>query len=73
MLNQKIQRAWRWLSGLFPDREFFMRSEGQVRFIRLTSRVQASAALGLVTVALVYVVSMGAMAISQWSARAGAL
>lgn len=68
MLNQKIQRAWRWLSGLFPDREFFMRSEGQVRFIRLTSRVQASAALGLVTVALVYVVSMGAMAISQWSA-----
>ena len=53
---------------LFPDREFFMRSQGHVRFIRLSSRVQASAALGLVAIGLVYVVSMASMAISQWSA-----
>ncbi len=45
-----------------------MRSQGQVRFIRLSSRVQAGAAAGACAVALAYVGSMGAMAISQWSA-----
>lgn len=53
-------RAW------FPDREFFMRSQGQVRFIKLSSRLQMRVA-GLVAVlALVWVLSIGGMAISQY-------
>lgn len=50
----------------FPDREFFMRSEGQVRFIKLSSRLQMRAA-GLVAALLtIWVLSIGAMAISQY-------
>lgn len=53
---------------LFPDREFIMRSQGQVRFIRLSSRVQALAASGLAIALLAYVGSLAGLAISQWSA-----
>ena len=56
-------RAW------FPEREFFMRSHGQVRFITITSRMQIAAA-GL-AVALIggWGLSMGAMAVSQYQAE----
>ena len=54
------------LRSRFPDREFFMRSQGQVRFIKLSSRVQMIAA-GLVAVlALVWLASLAAMAISSY-------
>jgi hypothetical protein len=40
------------LRRLFPDREFFMRSEGQVRFIRISGKLQLrAAALGAVLAA----------------------
>ena len=49
-------RSW------IPDREFFMRSEGQVRFITISSKVQMTAAAlalaALVAVALVAVVAV---------------
>ncbi len=70
MPHRKLEAAWRWLRELFPDREFFMRSQGQVRFVRLSSRVQAFTALGVVSAVLVYVVSMAGMAISRYSERA---
>ena len=58
-----------WLDRLriwFPDREFFMRSEGQVRFIKLSSRLQMRVA-GLVAALLViWVLSIGGMAIAQF-------
>lgn len=50
-----------------------MRSQGQVRFVRLSSRLQALAALAVAAVMLVYIVSMAGMAISQMSARADRL
>ncbi|HSM53929.1 MAG TPA: DUF5930 domain-containing protein, partial [Erythrobacter sp.] len=60
------ERLRRW----FPDREFFMRSQGQVRFIKISSRVQMAAA-GLALALLVgWGVSMGAMAWSQYRAQA---
>jgi murein DD-endopeptidase MepM/ murein hydrolase activator NlpD len=68
--HHKLEAAWRWLRDLFPDREFFMRSQGQVRFVRLSSRVQALTALGVASAVLVYVVSMAGMAISRYSERA---
>ncbi|WP_343805772.1 M23 family metallopeptidase [Alteraurantiacibacter aestuarii] len=53
---------------MFPEREFFMRSQGQVRFITITSRVQMVTA-GLVLSALVgWGISMAAMAIGQYQA-----
>ena len=39
--------AWfssRELAEWFPEREFFMRSQGQVRFITITSKMQIAAA-----------------------------
>ncbi|HSG33423.1 MAG TPA: M23 family metallopeptidase [Sphingomonadaceae bacterium] len=57
------------LKGWFPDREFFMRSQGQVRFIKVSSRVQIASATAAVGVLLFYAVSMGVMAISQYTSE----
>jgi murein DD-endopeptidase MepM/ murein hydrolase activator NlpD len=54
------------LRSWFPDREFFMRSQGQVRFIKISARVQMFAAGAVVALLLVWVTSMAAMAISQY-------
>ena len=57
------------LRATFPDREFFMRSQGQVRFIRVSSRLQI---MGVALVALLlcaWLVTMAVMAISQYSAN----
>ena len=56
-------RAW------FPDREFFMRSEGQVRFIKVSSRVQMTAAGIVAALLLVWVLSMAGMAASSYFAN----
>ena len=54
----------------FPDREFFMRSQGQVRFIKLSSRLQMTVAALVAALAAVWLVSLTAMAASQYlSAR----
>ena len=62
-----------WVSRLrewFPDREFFMRSQGQVRFIKISSRVQMGAAALVVALLLGWGASMGAMAWSKYRADA---
>ncbi|MGB3754030.1 MAG: M23 family metallopeptidase [Parerythrobacter sp.] len=53
----------------FPEREFFMRSQGQVRFIKLTSRVQLFAATAALFAALVWALSMAIMAWQHYSAE----
>lgn len=54
----------------FPDREFFMRSQGQVRFIKVSARVQMVGAAIVAALVLAWLLSMGSMAISQYlSAR----
>lgn len=55
------------LRSWFPDREFFMRSQGQVRFIKISSRLQLIAAGLAAALLLAWLVSMAAMAISQYS------
>jgi len=50
----------------FPEREFFMRSQGQVRFIKITSRMQITAAASILAIALGWSGSMGFVAVSQW-------
>jgi len=60
-------RAWtdahaaRW----FPEREFFMRSEGHVRFVRISTRFQARIAGGIAAMALIWVGVLGWALISQ--------
>lgn len=54
------------LAAWFPDREFFMRSQGQVRFVRVSSRMQKIAAGLVAAVLLLWVGSIGTMAISQF-------
>ena len=46
------------LRSWFPDREFFMRSEGQVRFIRISGQLQRRAAAGAAVLAFAWVVTL---------------
>ncbi len=55
------------LRSWFPDREFFMRSQGQVRFIKVSSRLQLIAAGIAAALLLAWLVSMAAMAIGQYT------
>jgi murein DD-endopeptidase MepM/ murein hydrolase activator NlpD len=57
-------RAW------FPDREFFMRSQGQVRFIKLSSRVQMGAAAAVLLLLTGWAGSMAVMAWNKYIAEA---
>jgi murein DD-endopeptidase MepM/ murein hydrolase activator NlpD len=57
------------LRSWFPEREFFMRSHGQVRFVTITSRMQIAAASLVVAVIGGWGLSMAVMAVSQYQAR----
>lgn len=52
----------------FPDREFFMRSQGQVRFIKISSRLQIAAATLVIGLLAAWLAAMAVMAISQYTA-----
>ena len=65
----RIARIKSW----FPDREFFMRSEGQVRFITISSRVQMTAAAIAVAVLFVWAVSMAVAGWAQYRAASDRL
>ncbi len=54
----------------FTDREFFMRSQGQVRFITISAKVQKAAAAIAAVVALVWAASLGVAGYAQFSASA---
>jgi murein DD-endopeptidase MepM/ murein hydrolase activator NlpD len=54
----------------FPDREFFMRADGQVRFIKVSSKLQMRVAGGVVALALLWLVALGVMAWGQYRAEA---
>ncbi len=60
-------RAW------FPDREFIMRSQGQVRFIKITARAQMIAASVVLAALLAWGLSMAVMGWLQYRAAADRL
>jgi murein DD-endopeptidase MepM/ murein hydrolase activator NlpD len=60
-------RAW------FPEREFIMRSEGHVRYLRITSRLQMTAAAVVAGLLLAWVLTMAAVAIGSMLERRDAL
>jgi murein DD-endopeptidase MepM/ murein hydrolase activator NlpD len=51
----------------FPEREFFMRSQGQVRFITISSRLQLIGAAVVVVLLAGWLATMAAMAVSQYA------
>lgn len=60
-------RAW------FPDREFFMRSQGQVRFIKVTGKVQMVAASVVIGALVAWGLSLAVMGWLQYRAAADRL
>ncbi|MEH3121830.1 MAG: M23 family metallopeptidase [Sphingomonas phyllosphaerae] len=60
------QRVRARLDQWFPDREFIMRAQGQVRFLRLSARTQKRAATGALVLALAYVGSITTFALIRW-------
>ena len=72
MSDRISARKWsEQLRGWFPEREiFFMRSQGQVRFIRISARFQMRAAALALAVVLGWLVSLAVMAWGQYRAEA---
>ena len=56
---QQRLRSW------FPDREFFMRSQGQVRFIKISARVQMVAASLVAFMVVAWLGTMATVAVSH--------
>ncbi|NCP19500.1 MAG: peptidoglycan DD-metalloendopeptidase family protein [Erythrobacter sp.] len=50
----------------FPEREFFMRSQGQVRFIKISSALQKRSAALAIILALAVIISMSVMSFLQY-------
>ena len=64
-------KAWgERLRQWFPDREFFMRADGQVRFIKISSKLQMRAAVAVVGVVFLWLVALAVMAWGQYRAEA---
>jgi murein DD-endopeptidase MepM/ murein hydrolase activator NlpD len=59
--------------GWFPEREFFMRANGQVRFIKLTTKFQMLVASAVVLALLIWAVSMAVMGITRYMERSDRL
>lgn len=57
----------------FPDREFFMRSQGQVRFIKITGKVQMAIAGAVLSALVLWGLSMAVMGWLQYRAAADRL
>jgi len=54
----------------FPDREFFMRADGQVRFIKVSSKLQMRVAGGVIAALFLWLVALAVMAWGQYRAEA---
>jgi len=59
----------RQLRTLFPEREFIMRSQGQVRFVKITSRFQAIAASVAVVLLVGWATTMIVASVARFSAE----
>lgn len=57
--DSSVPVSWREkLRTWFPDREFFMRSQGHVRFIKVSSKMQLGAAMAVTLIAFGWAVSL---------------
>lgn len=58
------------LAQWFPDREFFMRSQGQIKFIKISARLQMTAVGLVVGALLLWVLMTTGMLVSQYTINA---
>ncbi len=58
------------LAQWFPDREFFMRSQGQIKFVKVSSRLQMTIAGAIAAALLLWMLVTLAMLASQYSISA---
>ena len=63
--NDTKPGLWARLDHMFTDREFFMRSHGQVRFLKFSAKLQKRIAGGIVAVLGVWLVITLAMTVNQ--------
>ena len=61
------------MRGWFPEREFIMRSEGHVRYLRISSRLQLTAASIVAAFLLAWVMTMAGVAINSLLERRDAM
>ncbi|MBB3989932.1 murein DD-endopeptidase MepM/ murein hydrolase activator NlpD [Croceicoccus naphthovorans] len=54
------------LQSWFPDREFIMRSQGQVRFVRISAKFQKRCAAGIAALGLVWTGTMATALANEW-------
>jgi murein DD-endopeptidase MepM/ murein hydrolase activator NlpD len=54
---------------IFPDREFIMRSQGHVRFIKITTRLQVIAATTVAILLLAWLITMAAVAVTRYTSE----
>jgi murein DD-endopeptidase MepM/ murein hydrolase activator NlpD len=54
----------------FPDREFFMRADGDVRFIKISSKLQMRVVACAIAVAFLWLIALAVMAWGQYRAAA---
>ena len=64
--HKVLVRLRRW----FPDREFFMRADGEVRFVRISGRLQMSAAAAASAFLLLWIGALGWALVAQMVAGA---
>lgn len=67
-LGAAVAKATAQVRAWFPEREFFMRAHGQVRFIRISPRFQMGVAGGIVAALLLWLGAMSVTLISQFTA-----
>jgi murein DD-endopeptidase MepM/ murein hydrolase activator NlpD len=72
-LQRTIADAAMRVRGWFPDREFIMRSEGHVRYLRISSRLQMTVAAIVAGLLFAWVATMAAVAISSLLERRDAM
>jgi murein DD-endopeptidase MepM/ murein hydrolase activator NlpD len=72
-LQRTIAGAGLRIRAAFPEREFIMRTEGRVRYLRISARLQMTVAGIVATLLLAWIVTMAAVAISSFLERRDAL
>lgn len=60
-------RLYARLAALFPDREFFMRSQGEVKFLKISSRLQMTVAGVVAGAVVIWLLATLFMLASQWA------
>jgi len=54
------------LQNWFPDREFIMRSQGQVRFVRISAKFQKRSAAAIAALTLLWTGTMATALVNEW-------